>query len=68
MVSSEENYSLTALGCSQYEIEYTIQTFPYRILAFDEGLKYLDCLLKPNTYKIAYWTWLLAKIQRIIDI
>lgn len=52
MAINQEESSMTTLGCYQYEIDYSLPRFPFRILAFDEGLKYLGFRLKPNTYSI----------------
>lgn len=64
MAINQEKSAMTTLGCSRYEIDYAIQRFPFRNLAFDEGHKYLGFHAKPNTYKIVDWSWLVAKIER----
>lgn len=60
--------TLAVVGCSQYEIHYAHQRFPFSILAFEDGLKCLGFRLKPNRYKIVDWTWLVAKIERRLNI
>jgi len=68
MVINHKKYSMTTLMCLQYEIDYANLRFPFRNLAFDDGLKYLGFRLKHNTYKIIDWSWLVAKIENRINI
>jgi len=37
-------------------------------MAFDDGLKYIGFFLKPNNYKIADSTWLVAKVESKINV
>jgi hypothetical protein len=37
--------------------------FPFEILNFQEGIKYLGFHLKPNDYRKSDWRWLLAKLE-----
>ena len=62
MVSNQEKSTLTIIGCSQVEINYALQRFPYTILPFEGVLKYLGFRLKPSSYRIAYWTCQVAKV------
>eukprot|EP00253_Pinus_taeda_P035540 PITA_35540 len=32
-----------------------------------DGLKYLGYKLKPLGYKIAYWTWLISKLEKVLN-
>lgn len=60
--------TITSSGCSPHEIQFALHRFPYSLLSFDDGLKYLGFRLKPLHYKIADWTWLVTKIERSLNI
>jgi len=60
--------TLTEARCSPYEIHYALQIFQYTLLRLEEGLIYLGYKLKPLGYKIAYWTWLISKMEKGLNI
>lgn len=60
--------TLTVTACSQHEINYALDKFHFTKLEMVEGLKYLGYKLKPNGYKIANWTWLIAKLEKRLSI
>jgi len=37
-------------------------------MGLDDGLKYLGYKLKPTGYKIANWTWLIAKLEKRLSL
>ena len=50
------------------ELHLLENKFPYHIKDIDEGLKYLDLLLKTNDYWKKDWDWLVEKIEKIINL
>jgi len=60
--------TLTVAGFSQHEIHYALQKFQFSYPVLEEGLKYLGCKLKPLGYKTAEWTWLIAKMEKRLNI
>lgn len=53
---------------SPNEIHSALQHCPFTSLHFEESLKYLGFRLKPANYKIVDWVWLVAKIERRLNI
>lgn len=51
-------------NCTRQETQLALQNFPYQILALKDGLKYLVFRIKADGYKIADWTWLIAKVEK----
>ena len=60
--------TITSFGCSQHELIFTAQRFPFTSLNLEDGLKYLGFRLKPNGYRIADWTWLIAKVEKCLQV
>jgi hypothetical protein len=50
------------------EIEEYRNFFSFEIKGLDAGLKYLGFHLKPNSYKKVDWMWLLAKMEKRLNI
>jgi len=50
------------------EIEEYHNFFLFDIEGLDTGLKYLGFHLKPNSYKKVDWMWLLAKMDKRLNI
>ena len=42
--------------------------FDYVCIDINDGLKYLGYHIKPNDYKIKDWNWIIAKIERRINV
>ena len=68
MCCNHSKSTLSYLGFSQHEIHFSLQIFPFSSLEFEDGLKYLGFRLKPFKYKIVDWSWLVAKIEIILNI
>eukprot|EP00253_Pinus_taeda_P025808 PITA_25808 len=68
MTINVQKSTLTAIGCSQYEVHYTLHWFPFPIHTMEEGLKYLGFRLKPGGYKIANWIWLIVKVEKRLNV
>lgn len=66
-MSASQHYR-NAFGCSQHEIVFATQRFPFTIQKIEDGLKYLGYRLKPHGYKIADWTWLTAKVEKRLNV
>jgi len=49
---------------TQQEIEITLHKFPFQCPFLEHGLKYLGFHIKPHSYKISNWTWLVAKVEK----
>eukprot|EP00253_Pinus_taeda_P028798 PITA_28798 len=60
--------TLTAIGCSQHEVHFTLCWFPFSTHPMEEGLKYLGFRLKPGGYKIEDWIWLIVKVEKRLNV
>jgi len=60
--------TIIIVSCQLNEARLASQFFEYERQDLDDGLKYLGFRLKPNGYRIADWTWLIAKIESRINI
>ena len=40
------------------------ELFPFRTVAFEEGIHYLGFFIKPNDYRKRAWAWLLEKLDK----
>ena len=63
MQINESKSTITAVGYSQHECTFALQHFPFNSLTLADGIKYLGYRLKPLGYRIADWTWLIAKVE-----
>lgn len=68
MIINDSKSTLTAFGCTQHEIVFTTQCFPFTLHKLKYGLKYLGFRLKPFGYKIVDWTWLIAKVEKHLHV
>lgn len=53
---------------TQYESYHALQNFPFQNLTMEDGLKYLGFMINADGYKIVDWTWLITKVERILNI
>lgn len=60
--------TISLSACTQQETYHALQNFPFQNLTMEDGLKYLGFRIKADGYKIAYWTWLIAKVERRLNI
>lgn len=60
--------TITVSRCTPHEIQFSLHRFPFTLLQLDDGLWYLGYWLKPLTYKIVDWTWLISKLERRLNI
>jgi hypothetical protein len=42
--------------------------FPFELVDFDKGIKYLGFHLKPNCYKKVDWEWLIGKLEKRLKV
>eukprot|EP00253_Pinus_taeda_P029159 PITA_29159 len=68
MKINEHKSSITSVGCSIHESVYASQRFPFVSLSLADGIKYLGFRLKPNGYRIADWLWLIAKVEKRLQV
>lgn len=68
MIINVHKSTLTATGCSQHEVVYTRNRFPFLLLPMEEGLKYLGFRVKHGGYKIADWIWLITKVEKRLNV
>lgn len=68
MIINIHKSSLTEIGCTQHEVFYIRQRFPFPPHQMEEGLKYLGFRIKHGGYKIADWTWIIAKVEKRLNI
>eukprot|EP00253_Pinus_taeda_P030816 PITA_30816 len=64
MQINESKSTITAVGCSQQESAYASCRYPFISLSLADDIKYLGYRLKPLGYRIADWTWLIAKVEK----
>ena len=50
------------------EIQLFSGIFPYKLEVFENGLKYLGFVLKPNSYQKKDWLWLIQKMEKHLNI
>lgn len=67
-IVNEGKSIITTIGCSQHETIYATHCFPFTPLHLEHGIKYLGFQLKPLGYRIADWTWLIAKVEKRLKI
>eukprot|EP00253_Pinus_taeda_P027341 PITA_27341 len=65
---NEQKSTITTIGCSIHETAYASQRFPFNSLPLADGIKYLGFRLKPNGYRIADWLWLIAKVEKRLQV
>lgn len=68
MVINIHKSSLLKTGCSQHEVLYIRNRFPFPPHQMEEGLKYLGFHIKHGGYKISDWTWIIAKVEKRLNI
>ena len=51
--------TLSLFGLKAKDMSLFQRTFPFSVAEIDVRLKYLGFKLKPNSYKVAYWVWLI---------
>lgn len=68
MMINDSKSTITTIGCTQHEITYTSQRFPFTVLDLAKGIKYMGFRLKPLGYRIADWTWLIAKVEKRLQV
>lgn len=49
-------------------IQHYLDLLPYQTQALEDSLKYLGFHLKPNDYRKNEWTWLLAKLEKRLQV
>lgn len=64
MMANHGKSTITLAHTSIHESQYAQQHFPYCILPLDHGLKYLGFWIKALSHKIAYWIWLVIKLEK----
>lgn len=60
--------TINTSGFSPHETQYTLHRFPFTLHPLDDGFRYLGYILKPHCYKITNWIWLVATIERRLNI
>jgi hypothetical protein len=50
------------------EIRYFAALLPFHVMNLDEGMKYLGFYLKPNNHRKADWLWLIAKLEKWLQV
>lgn len=68
MMINERKSTITAVGCTHHESIYASHRFPFTSLNLADGIKYLGYRLKPLGCRIAEWTWLIAKVEKILQV
>lgn len=62
------NSSITCHGFYPRELFYSQQQIPFNLIRFEDDLKYLGFHLNLVNYKITDWTWLIAKIEKRLNV
>jgi len=68
MIVNDGKSTITIFRCSQHETIYTTHRFPFSALNLEDGLKHLVFQLKHLGYRITDWTWLIAKVEKHLQI
>jgi hypothetical protein len=53
-------------GIKEHQELFT-SVFPFELKRIEDRLKYLGHFIKPNSYGIANWSWLVAKVEQKIN-
>jgi len=64
------NFDKTVLiphGISQAQLAPILSLFPARVGTFELGFKYLGYHIKANNYSVGDWSWLLRKLDLMIN-
>jgi hypothetical protein len=65
MINVQKSNSLHS-GVQQGTLEYLKELFQYNFNDLLEGFTYLGFFLKPNSYKVEDWHWLISKFEKRI--
>ena len=65
---NEQKSTLTISGMSLEESGRVGALLPFEIKSLQESFKYLGFLLKPDTYQVQDWKWLLIKIEKKLNL
>lgn len=68
MVVNEEKSSIFMALMDPMDKQYLLTSFPFPSKHIDEGFEYLGFPIKPNDYRKKDWDWLVAKIERRINL
>ena len=65
MINVQKSTSLHS-EVQQGTLEYLKELFQYNFNDLSEGFTYLGFFLKPNSYKVEDWHWLISKFEKRI--
>lgn len=68
MIINDSKSTITSFGCSQHEIIFTSQCFPFTSLNLEDDIKYLGFRLNPHRYRIVDWPWLIEKVENHLQV
>ena len=68
MLANHSKSSIILSRTTVHESQLALQLFPYSVHPLDQGLKYLGYWIKPISPKIADWIWLVAKLEKRLNI
>eukprot|EP00253_Pinus_taeda_P016254 PITA_16254 len=64
MVVNQFKSTITLSHTSPQEDKRTLHSFHYQLYNLSDGLKYLVFWIKPHSYQIVDWIWLVTKIEK----
>ena len=64
MVINEDKSSFYYYGLDDTELISLQTIFSFIVLKIESGMKYLGFHLKPCSYLLKYWDWLIAKVEK----
>jgi hypothetical protein len=60
--------TLSANNLSIEELDQYKSLFPFELVDFDKGIKYLGFHLKTNCYQKVDWEWLIGKLEKRLKV
>lgn len=60
--------TIILVKCIDQGCRHALAHFHFGRRKLEDGIKYLGFCLKPNDYRITDWNWLIAKVERRVEI
>jgi hypothetical protein len=68
MIFNALKSSISHLNISRDQQEWISSQFDFPVVDIEVGLKYLGFILKPNSYSIRDWMWLVEKVEKKLNL
>jgi hypothetical protein len=68
MIFNALKSSISHLNISRYQQEWISSQFDFPVVDIEVGSKYLGFILKPNSYSIRDWMWLVENLEKKLNL